>query len=834
MKLEQLRLKGFMRFTREVALDLTTIPDGSLVAVVGGNGEGKSTLLDAGAAVLHLAMPSREGALATYATGRDSYLEATYAIEGRGRYRARVNVDGEKRSSDAVLEELLDGGLVGRLNDGKVTTYRKAVDGLFPAPELLLASAFAPQNRAGSFVDAKPAQRKDLFSRLLGLELLERYADTAKACAAIVDTTVARLRDRRDTLGRLTTQELAQALASRGTALQQQRQDAEDAEVAQGRRIEALQVTRTALEATVRTHQAALERVRSAEAEFAGVAMAIGGARRQLEQVASDFAAAVTRAQDLADRRERELTAEDEASQRACAETVMALEERIAGNKTLASRADEIRKAAADKVTAEADLETWRGEEATARKALDAALEQIDMRRRKLEEAVHAERELAVARTQAELIATVPCRGEVLYLSESYSPIDAVDAGTCQFLQNAKSAQARIPEWEGKAQHAASLRDGIEYWTGQSANARALLAAASEQVNACKALIASLAPTARYAEQLAATEERIAGYRREQEAAQGALAAALDRITLARSTAAAEHASAHQAAILEHDLRRLNLLADLDVLEAKRTAADAAIQTARAEEAETAGADAKLAAVDGDLAAARDAQARAIASRASAAAALEAWTVEHERFTRQVGEHHLTVAKVRTAEDELLAWQTLQRCFGRDGLPTLEIGNAGPTVSALTNDLLNVGFGPRFTVDVVTQVARADGKGVKEEFTIRVFDNAEGGEPRDIADLSGGERVLVEEALRAAIALFVNSRNVQPVRTIWRDETTGALDPDNAVRYVAMLRRVQELGGIAHVLFVTHNPDCAALADAQVLVADGQLTVRRPPFSQAA
>src|SRR5690348_17438264 len=55
-----------------------------------------------------------------------------------------------------------------------------------------------------------------------------------------------------------------------------------------------------------------------------------------------------------------------------------------------------------------------------------------------------------------------------------------------------------------------------------------------------------------------------------------------------------------------------------------------------------------------------------------------------------------------------------------------------------------------------------------------------------------------------------------PVRTCWRDETTGALDPENATRYLAMLRKVQELGGFAHVLFISHNPDAAAQADAQI------------------
>jgi exonuclease SbcC len=82
--------------------------------------------------------------------------------------------------------------------------------------------------------------------------------------------------------------------------------------------------------------------------------------------------------------------------------------------------------------------------------------------------------------------------------------------------------------------------------------------------------------------------------------------------------------------------------------------------------------------------------------------------------------------------------------------------------------------------------------------------------------------------------LFINARHGGALQTMFRDETTGPLDPDNALRYVEMLRRVQQIGGFAHTLFVSHNPAAAALADVQVRVADGRLTVHHAPFSEAA
>jgi len=53
------------------------------------------------------------------------------------------------------------------------------------------------------------------------------------------------------------------------------------------------------------------------------------------------------------------------------------------------------------------------------------------------------------------------------------------------------------------------------------------------------------------------------------------------------------------------------------------------------------------------------------------------------------------------------------------------------------------------------------------------------------------------------------------------------LDPDNATRYVAMLRRLLDLGGFHHILYVSHNLDAAALADTQIVVRDGQPEVLR-------
>jgi exonuclease SbcC len=184
-------------------------------------------------------------------------------------------------------------------------------------------------------------------------------------------------------------------------------------------------------------------------------------------------------------------------------------------------------------------------------------------------------------------------------------------------------------------------------------------------------------------------------------------------------------------------------------------------------------------------------------------------------------------------DTELLEWQLLQQAFDRDGLPALEVDQAGPEISALTNQILADCFDSRFSVELVTQVSKADGKGMKDDFTLLVTDNHTG-QIRDIADLSGGEEVIVAEAFMNAIALRINASSRTPILTFFRDETTGALTKENTQRYVQMLRKVQALGGIKQIIFISHDPDAYALADAQIRVAGGQVTTFLPPYSEAA
>lgn len=813
MRLERLELKGFMRFGAAVSLDLRDVPTG-VIAVTGENGAGKTTILDSGLAAPFLAFPSREGGLADYATERDAYLDVLYSVEGRGVYRARVNVDGMKRASDAVLELVHPDGTRTPLNDGKVTTFREKVAEIFPPKELLLASAFAAQNKAGSFVTLDKKGRKDLFAALLGLKHYEQMADTAKRCVQVVESGRLQLQTERDLLARDTTPAIQHDLHVRANALQGEGGQAELRRDELRTLIDRLTSERDVLVDQAQAHLAALERVQA-------LAKALGLHKTELEQIErdqerarQDAASESGRAEGHRDATLVDLTRRESSELARHGAAVSDLDQRLAGNRTLLGRADEIRKAAATVAEAQVAIQSLREREQLARADETAARDQVQFRERKLREIESAEHDLARARRQVETLRTVPCGG-------------AGEYAACRFLTDTQAAQARIPELEGLVATASTLRDGVAHWNARIDDAHTRIRMALSAIADQEQLIAAHTPNAKYAAHIDAAEARIAEYEQAKTAAEADLQARLRDLEAERKQAQQRYLDitrdidarleARIAALIDRHgrVRRAMSEAEADLVEAK--AVDQATRQA---------AD-RLLAIDAELAQARHDWTANESVLAAVAAKRTELEREREAFARKARHLSDVQGRLRVLDDELLAWQLLTKAFGRDGLPTLEIDAAGPTVSNLTNDLLSACFGPRFTVDLVTQEARADGKGLKEIFSIFVFDNQFGGDQRDIADLSGGERVIVEEALRAALALFVNSRNEMPIRTLWRDETVGALDPENAIRYVSMLRRLQDLGGYAHILFISHNLDAAALADTEIRVHDGQLDVVR-------
>jgi len=201
-------------------------------------------------------------------------------------------------------------------------------------------------------------------------------------------------------------------------------------------------------------------------------------------------------------------------------------------------------------------------------------------------------------------------------------------------------------------------------------------------------------------------------------------------------------------------------------------------------------------------------------------AALAVRVEEAERAAAAALEHE---ASARTAELEVGDWALLERALGRDGVQALELDAAGPEIARLTNELLEACYGPRFSIAFETLREKKSARGeFVEAFDVRVFDGAR---DRPVEALSGGERVVVGEALGLAIAIANARKSGIRWETLFRDETAGALDPVNAAAYVDLLRRALALGGFQQVVFVAHQAEVVDRADVVLRVAGGRVSL---------
>lgn len=778
MKLEALTIRGFLRFIDPVTVDLRGLPTG-LVAIVGPNGAGKTTVLEGAIAAVYREFASR-GDLTPYATGKDSSIEATFSVAERGRYRARVNVDGVRRTTDAVLEHTAPDGTTRLLNDGKATTYDAAVREHFPSRDLLLASAFAAQNQAGNFIGLKPAQRRELFGELLGLGAMTAMGATAKALAGTLDLGRMRMSTRLASLTAETTPEAYALLDAERLTL--------DRDLAQAK------ATRGETQTAVADIEARLALMGDAAAAFAA-------ATQQRARLASELQARqAERAQVEQERATLERTTADTLArlETAQATDIADIDTKLAGNATIQGMAGAIRAAVAEVASLDQRIADLRDMLDAATRQHWATVEQLTAAERELAALGTVEQQQRRAKSDAAILDTVPCEG--LYPD-------------CQFLVDALEAKASLSALVAQLEPKAALADRVATLVHARDNVATVMASYQADITTASQARAVAAKTADYAPKLEASEARVQELH--------AMRARLIADAGAQRDAATARLADGQRALAE----RQALLTDrIETLTTDLAAADADIAGVSTRH------QAHFA-LQAQLTAARTQWDAVTATIAATEARLDALARQRQALDAKRAQATDLLGRLAQVEQELLDWSLLAKALGKDGLPELEIDAAGPTISAYTNELLEVCHGPRFSLELVTQVAKADGKGMKSEFSIAVTDNQGGGTTRDIGDLSGGEQVVVSEAFRNAIAVYVNQRSPMPVRTCWRDETTGALDPENAQRYVAMLRKVQEMAGFQQVLMITHNPDVASQADAQIRLDAGRATVALPPYA---
>jgi len=801
VRFEHLIIKNIGPF-KDVRLDLSAL-EGKLIAVTGANGAGKSTLLELLPGALYRECPTR-GALTALATGRDAMLEVR-AANGRA-YTIRQTADCISKKSEALI---LNADGAPQLDSAKVRDADAWVAAHFPSSEVLYSSSFLSQSSAG-FTELPAADRKRVLLRLLRIErlelLAERARDNARASKTQFETACARLEQTK-----ALTPDLAECEAA---------------------------------------HAHATECVAEAEADVAATFKALQDAQQaQRDAAAHDGKRA---------RRQQLLRAISEAGDQAADVTL-----RIANNRGLIAQRTDIEAAVQKRDRADKSIQTLTSQLNEARLAHSAAESELARATHELQSAEQrikrAEYDASTARDVLEARGTVEAAIEALPKAKAAAKAaqTAVDAAEQACL--ATEALLRTQ----KDDRIKGLRTGLTAVAQKPASAKTLARdalAADDQLKdaadgAPKALTAARAKLKKLRDAQSAATERVAEL---QEAAAGAselaradkhLAAALrdGKAAAAEVAAATKAVSAARAKRKKAADEQQQLTKRVDALRSERIEANAQASLlpkleaaqARLEELEPQLArltaqreldEAELAAMPElpvtlvDVAAAQRANEAATKHDRSMRAELAQCT-ERLKSARAGAETLSALAAQRSALDaELANWTRLGLDLGKDGLQALEIDAAIPQLNTLTNDLLHSCHGARFTVELRSSRVSADGKRMLEDLDISVLDTVMGREAA-VEIFSGGERVVISEAVSLALTMLACQRAGLSRPTLVRDESGAALDPGNGRAYIAMLRRAAELVDADKVLFVTHNPELQELADVRIEVADGSARV---------
>ena len=145
--------------------------------------------------------------------------------------------------------------------------------------------------------------------------------------------------------------------------------------------------------------------------------------------------------------------------------------------------------------------------------------------------------------------------------------------------------------------------------------------------------------------------------------------------------------------------------------------------------------------------------------------------------------------------------KTLERAFGKDGVPALLIEQALPQIETRANDLLDRLSDGQMSVHFVTQEAYKDEKrkDLKETLDIQIRDSAG---MRGYEMYSGGEAFRVNFAIRLALSEILAQRKGARLQTLVIDEGFGSQDIQGRQRLIEAINLVKH--DFAKILVITH------------------------------
>lgn len=847
----QLTIAGFLSYREPTDVDFTRF---ELACIAGSNGAGKSSLLDAITWALFGQARKRDDSVINIQSSaarvelvfayennifrvqrvkpRDKTMLLEFHIWDPGTADSPAIDPGDRAAARSLVKGLSSSGSWRPLTEHTLReTDARILQTLRMDYETFTNASFFLQGKADQFTQQRPGDRKRILSSILGLEIWERYREQAaerrktleaeiKNLDGRLQEVLAELAEEQARRQRLKTLEdevarLAQQRQTQESIVQSARQMAASLKE-QERLVEALNrqlqaadqrwaQTQARREARCLERQALVEKLgRAEEIEAAYAAWQASRTRlEQFEQTALQF-----REQELA----RQAPLADLQAARALLEQEQAgLRLRQAQSSANQLEIDRLRQ----------QLETERSEILAAearlerRQRLDADLQ--DLRQR-----------------QADARAENPrLKKEMQELDAHIKNLGQLEGVECPFCRQPLGEPERLALIERLTLEGTEMGDRFRANLALSRAVDGELSDLEAQIGELARAEADLRLHSQTQAQLAA---RLEGLEAAESDWQTSGAPRLDivEMALANETYAPEarvclaaidaelkqigyDAAAHDAARREESRGRASE-ADLRELEKGR----AALAPLEREIAEV---EAQLAGQVAEVERQQQEHTQAVAALAAAQAqAPDLYTAETLLFALQeqenrsrmdVGAARQKVAvldelkarrKTYDTQREALARQvqqhkSLERAFGKDGVPALLIEQALPEIETRANDILTRLSNGNMSVRFVTQAQYKDKRrdDLKETLDIQISDGAG---TRDYEMFSGGEAFRVNFAVRLALSEVLAQRSGARLQTLVIDEGFGSQDVQGRQRLVEAINLVRP--DFAKILVITH------------------------------
>ena len=793
----------------EIEVDFTG-KDG-LVAFSGENGGGKSTLIEN----LHHypQLVSRGGALWQHVMGRVAEKEFISTFMGH-EYRSLIKMDSDQGKQEGYL--WIDGKSV---VNGKITQYKEKVNEIFGQPFTYFRSQFCPQkskNTQGMQIENMTAGVfRELLQQFLNLQRYAIWEDTSKQAGNILSGQLEQI-DRQILI-----------LNNKLTGF------------------EDIKTKLTAANADLDAQEQSIKQLKSKRAEYQESMDSLKDKKSQQEVLIAQKANIEAKIKELEDALAREKKDSD-AELDTLRETYKGLQAQIKGNEELLKLADEINAAAEKEKEIQGKIESLTGK-------LDELSMEVPGQNQIISD---IETKIATLRQNLKSIETDP---ENLRLGKLIEDAERTVADKEREISTPSSELATMKSKVEELQRAAQVGEGIDAnCQSKTCAAISTINEAKERLPEAKAALQKMVEdvTTRktiLSDEIAEIKKNTAKVCEDKEARLEAInkmnddtnsdiSKANEDLRNAKNIADETNENANkyrkELATLRFDLGKVkDLSARKTALEVSKSQYESV--TLRMEENITKGKELKVkwenrkSDLDGSI---KDAQASlaeikidnnitaGITSIASAITDIEKSLSETEtslntirasimRFESDLSARAEVEKDIETAKErrealivKISRWRYLQIGCGKTGLQNLRIDGAAPKIIYNANRLLAQAYGARYSVRLETQ--NEDGK---EDLQIKII--MENGKEIYLDDISGGQRAWNVQSLWLAMSLLNQEKSGKKYDYFCSDESDGALDVENAVKYTALYRPFMAEGHLNQLIYISHKPECRSMAD---------------------